>query len=94
MTKAAVIASIAKQTGVNRADVQLTIESFFKVVKKSIKDGENVYFRGFGSFIRKRRAQKVARNITKNTAMIIKAHDIPAFKPSKRFISEVKKTSK
>ena len=94
MTKAEVITEIAEKTGVDRADVSNTIEAFFNVVKDSMAEGENIYVRGFGSFINKKRARKVARNISKNTAIIIEEHYIPSFKPSKVFISQIKSSSK
>jgi len=94
MTKAEVITEIAEKTGVDRADVSNTIEAFFNVVKDSMAEGENIYVRGFGSFINKKRARKVARNISKNTAIIIEEHYIPSFKPSKVFISQIKASSK
>jgi DNA-binding protein HU-beta len=92
MTKADVVNQIVEKTGADKAIVQDTIEQFFEVVKKSMVNGENLYFRGFGSFILKKRAQKVARNITKNTAMVIDAHYIPKFKPAKTFADRVKKS--
>ncbi len=90
MTKAEVISEIAEKTGVNKDDVQSTVEAFFKVVQKSMENGENIYVRGFGSFINKKRARKVARNISKNTAIIIDAHYVPSFKPSKAFVEKIK----
>ncbi len=90
MTKAEVIAEIAERTGINKDDVQNTVEAFFKVVQKAMENGENIYVRGFGSFINKKRARKVARNISKNTAMIIDEHYVPSFKPSKAFIEKIK----
>ena len=81
MTKAEVINEIAERTGIEKNDVQQTVESFFKVVKVSLANGENVYFRGFGSFTLKKRAQKIARNISKNTQITIPEHYIPKFKP-------------
>ena len=66
MTKAEVITQIADQTGIDKADVQITVEAFFSVVKNSMANGENIYVRGFGSFVNKKRAKKVARNISKN----------------------------
>lgn len=92
MTKAEVIAAIAEKTGVNKDDVQKTVEAFFKVVKKSMEDGENIYVRGFGSFINKKRAAKIGRNISKNTSIRIDAHYVPSFKPSKAFIAKIKKS--
>ena len=94
MTKAEVIAQIAEKTGIEKADVQKTVESFFQVVKASMSKGENVYFRGFGSFVNKKRAKKVARNISKNTAIIIDEHYIPSFKPAKVFVSKIKSSDK
>ncbi len=74
--------------------MQATIEAFFKVVKDSMADGNNIYVRGFGSFVNKRRAKKVARNISKNTSIIIDEHFIPSFKPSKTFIQKIKNSKK
>ena len=90
MTKADIVNEIAKRTGVDKTSVLATVESFMDVVKDSLANDDNVYLRGFGSFIVKRRAQKTARNISKNTTIIIPAHNIPAFKPSKTFVSQVK----
>ena len=90
MTKAEVITEIANKTGVDKADVSTTIEAFFKVVKGALTENENVYFRNFGSFVVKKRAQKVARIISKGKSMIIPEHNIPAFKPAKSFVSKVK----
>lgn len=90
VTKADVIAEIAEKTGIDKADVTQTLESFFTVVKQSLTEGENIYVRGFGSFINKKRAKKVARNISKNTAMVIDEHFIPSFKPAKVFVEQVK----
>ncbi len=85
MIKADVVNEIAKNTGIDKAAVLKTVESFMVVVKDSLSKNQNVYLRGFGSFIVKTRAQKTARNIAKKTTMIIPAHDIPAFKPAKAF---------
>lgn len=90
MTKAEVIQEIANKTGVDKADVSTTIEAFFKVVKHSLTENENVYFRNFGSFVVKKRAKKVARIISKNKSIVIPEHNIPSFKPAKSFISKVK----
>ena len=90
MTKADVVNEIAKNTGLDKATVLATVESFMEVVKDSLSKKENVYLRGFGSFIIKERAQKTARNISKNTTIIIPAHQIPAFKPAKTFVNAVK----
>lgn len=94
MTKAEVVAEISNKTGIEKVAVQATVESFMETVKDSLTKGENVYLRGFGSFIIKHRAEKTGRNISKNTTITIPAHNIPAFKPSKGFVSEVKKTVK
>lgn len=94
MTKAEVIAEITQKTGVDKSDVASSIEAFFKVIKNSLVEGENVYVRGFGSFIVKKRARKVARIISKNTAIIIDEHYIPSFKPAKTFVEKVKTSSK
>ncbi|MEZ4843404.1 MAG: HU family DNA-binding protein [Bacteroidia bacterium] len=90
MTKAEVINEIAEKTGIERAEVQQTVETFFKVVKSSMAEGNNLYFRGFGSFILKKRAKKVARNISKNTQITIPEHFIPKFKPAKTFVEKIK----
>ncbi len=94
MTKAEVVAEIANKTGIEKVDVQKTVEAFMDTVKNSLVKGDNVYLRGFGSFIIKERAEKTGRNISKNTTIIIPAHCIPAFKPSKDFVSEVKESVK
>ena len=94
MTKAEIIAEIATKTGIEKIDVQEAVEAFFKVVKDSMVNGENVYVRGFGSFVVKKRAKKTARNISKNTAIIIPEHYVPSFKPAKVFVEKVKKTNK
>ena len=91
MTKAEIVTEIARKTGIERKDVLNTIEAFMEVVKESLTNEENVYLRGFGSFIVKKRAQKTARNISKNTTIIIPEHNIPAFKPAKTFNISVKK---
>ena len=90
MTKAEIVNEVAKTTGIEKAQVSAVIEEFTNVVKGSLIDGEPVYMRGFGSFIIKHRAQKAARNITRQTTMTIPAHDIPAFKPAKSFVNAVK----
>jgi DNA-binding protein HU-beta len=90
MTKADIVNEIAKNTGINKEDVLRTLEAFMESVKDSLIKGENVYLRSFGSFILKHRAQKTARNISKNTSIVIPAHNIPSFKPSKRFAKSIK----
>ena len=94
MTKSEVISEISEKTGIEKADVTATVEAFFSVVKSSLADGENIYVRGFGSFINKKRAKKVARNISKNTAIIIDEHFVPSFKPSKVFVEKIKSSKK
>lgn len=89
MTKADIANEIAKTTGIDKTAVVSIIEQFMTTVKDSLVHGENVYLRGFGSFIVKHRAEKTARNISKNTTLIIPAHNIPAFKPSPSFTKEV-----
>jgi DNA-binding protein HU-beta len=90
MRKADLVAIIADKTGVPKVDVLVTLESFFREVKGTLANGENVYVRGFGSFIIKKRAEKVGRNIKKNEAIVIPEHYIPAFKPAKVFVDQVK----
>jgi len=90
MTKAEIVAEIANKTGIEKVAVQEVVESFMETVKETMTNGENVYLRGFGSFIIKKRAEKTGRNISKNTTIIIPAHYIPAFKPAKSFVNEVK----
>lgn len=90
MTKADLVNEIAKNTGIEKSNVLAVVESFMTAVKDSLAKEENVYLRGFGSFIIKERAQKTARNISKNTTIIIPAHKIPAFKPAKTFLNAVK----
>jgi len=90
MRKADLIAEITKKTGVEKVDVLVSLEQFFKEVKESLAKGENVYIRGFGSFITKKRAKKIGRNIKKNVAIEIPEHHIPAFKPAKIFVEAVK----
>lgn len=94
MTKADIINEIADKTGIEKVAVQASVEAFMKSVKNSMVNGENVYLRGFGSFIVKRRAEKTGRNISKNTTIIIPAHYVPAFKPAKTFSEKVKKNVK
>ena len=94
MTKADVIAQIADKTGIDKADVSVTVEAFFNVVKNSMAEGENIYVRGFGSFVNKKRAKKIARNISKNTAIVIDEHYVPSFKPSKVFTNKIKNSAK
>ncbi|MBS7385828.1 MAG: HU family DNA-binding protein [Candidatus Egerieousia sp.] len=90
MTKADIVNEIAKTTGMEKIAVQNVVETFMETIKGSLAAEKNVYLRGFGSFIIKKRAQKTARNISKNTTLVIPAHNIPAFKPAKVFMSKVK----
>lgn len=90
MTKADIVNEISKSTGIEKATVLETVEKFMATVKDSLANGENVYLRGFGSFIVKTRSQKTARNISKNTTIIIPEHNIPAFKPAKVFLDSLK----
>ncbi len=94
MTKAEIVASISEKTGIEKVAVLAVVEEFMTTVKDAMIGGENVYLRGFGSFIIKRRAEKTGRNISKNTSVIVPAHNIPAFKPAKVFMGEVKNNVK
>lgn len=94
MTKADIVSEIAEKTGIDKTEVLNTVEAFMASVRDSIAKGENVYLRGFGSFIVKKRAEKTGRNISKNTTIIIPAHNIPAFKPAKSFVDRVRKNVK
>jgi len=91
MTKAEIINKIAEETGIAKKDVAASVEGFMEAIRTTLaEEKQNVYLRGFGTFIVKRRAQKTARNISKNTTIVIEAHDFPAFKPSKSFIEKMK----
>ncbi|MBE6256324.1 MAG: integration host factor subunit beta [Prevotella sp.] len=90
MTKAEIVTAIAKEIGLDKTTTLAVVESFMEQVKTTLANDENVYLRGFGSFILKKRAQKTARNITQNTTLIIPEHNIPAFKPAKVFFDAVK----
>uniref|UniRef100_UPI0039A6924A HU family DNA-binding protein n=1 Tax=Ornithobacterium rhinotracheale TaxID=28251 RepID=UPI0039A6924A len=94
MTKAEIVTNISNKLGLEKLDTQNVVEAFMEEVKSAMIGGENVYLRGFGSFIIKKRAQKTGRNISKNKSIIIPAHNIPAFKPSKTFVEEVKEQVK
>ena len=91
MTKAEIVAEISRTTGIDKTEVLAVVEKFMVVVKDSLANGENIYLRGFGTFLLKERAEKTARNITKNTTIIVPAHKIPAFKPCTEFKAEVAK---
>jgi len=90
MTKADIVTRISEKLGIEKGDVQATVETFMEEVKSSLENGDNVYLRGFGSFIIKTRAEKTGRNISKNTTIKIPAHNIPSLKPAKVFVEGVK----
>ena len=90
MTKAEIVKEISKSTGIESTTVSAVVEGFMEAVKDSIANGENVYLRGFGTFAVQTRAQKTARNITKNTTVIIPEHKVPTFKPCSEFKESVK----
>jgi DNA-binding protein HU-beta len=94
MTKADIVNEIAEKTGIDKNHVLTVVESLMSSVKNSLAKDENVYLRGFGSFIVKRRAEKIGRNISKNTTIVIPAHNIPAFKAAKVFVEKIKKNVK
>lgn len=93
MRKADLVNHISDKTGIPKVDVLMTLETAFREIKVSLSKGENIYIRGFGSFITKKRAAKIGRNIKKNVAVQIPEHFIPAFKPAKEFVADVKKTA-
>jgi DNA-binding protein HU-beta len=94
MTKAEIVNEISRSTGIEKVAVQATVEAFMDAIKGSVIGGKNVYLRGFGSFVVKKRAEKTARNISKNVTLKIPAHNIPSFKPSKSFVTQVKEQVK
>lgn len=94
MTKADIINQITEKTGIDKSDVTATVEAFFSMVKTNMSNGHNIYVRGFGSFINKKRKKKIARNISRNTAIVIDEHFIPSFKPAKIFINKIKNSDK
>jgi DNA-binding protein HU-beta len=94
MTKADIINAITQKTGLDRTEVSSTVESFISTVKDSMADGNDIFIRGFGSFINKKKARKTARNISKNTAIIIDEHYAPKFKPSPEFVDKIKTSAK
>ena len=94
MTKADIVNQISEKTGIEKMAVQATVEAFMKTIRNSMIEGKNVYLRGFGTFVVKKRAEKIGRNISKNTTVVIPAHFIPAFKPAKTFSERVKKNVK
>lgn len=94
MTKADIVNEISEKTGIEKIAVQASVEAFMKSIRNAMVEGKNVYLRGFGTFVVKRRAEKIGRNISKNTTVVIPAHFIPAFKPAKTFSERVKKNVK
>jgi DNA-binding protein HU-beta len=94
MTKADLVSEISEKTGIEKLTVQVTVEAFMKSIKTSLEREKNVYLRGFGSFVVKKRAEKTGRNISKNTTIIIPAHNVPSFKPAKTFVEKIKKNVK
>lgn len=90
MTKADIVKDIASKAGIEKQTVLQVVEGMMESIKTSMINGKEVFLRGFGSFIIKHRAEKTARNITKNTTMVVPAHNIPAFKPAKSFVEKVK----
>lgn len=94
MTKADIINQITEKTGIDKSDVTAAVEAFFSVIKSSMSNGHNIYVRGFGSFINKKRKKKIARNISRNTAIVIDEHYIPSFKPAKIFVNKIKNSDK
>lgn len=94
MTKADIVSTIVEETGLERVEALKAVEAFMATIKDSLAGGQNVYLRGFGSFVVKERAEKTGRNISKNTAIIIPAHNIPSFKPAKTFVEDVKTSVK
>ncbi|HRD37162.1 MAG TPA: HU family DNA-binding protein [Bacteroidia bacterium] len=94
MTKADIVNEISEKTGIEKIAVQASVEAFMKSIRNAMIEGKNVYLRGFGTFVVKKRAEKIGRNISKNTTVVIPAHYIPAFKPAKTFSERVKKNVK
>ncbi len=94
MIKEDVIKKIVQKTGISKLDVQLIIEAYFSVTKAAMIEGNNIYIRGFGSFVNKKKAKRVARNIQQNKAMVVSEHYAPSFKPSKIFVNQVKNSKK
>ena len=94
MRKLELINKVSKVTGIDRQDVDETVEATIHTIKQALVNGDSVFIRGFGSFINKKRAKKIARNISTNTALILEAHYVPSFKPSKKFVESVKENNK
>ena len=93
MRKLEIINKVSSKTGIDKSDVQETLEATLITIKESFVEGESVFIRGFGTFSNKKRAKKIARNISTNTAIILEAHFVPHFKPSKIFVDLVKKNN-
>ena len=94
MRKLELINKVSKVTGIDRQDVDETVEATIHTIKQALINGDSVFIRGFGSFVNKKRAKKIARNISTNTALILEAHYVPSFKPSKKFVESVKEKNK
>ncbi len=94
MRKLELINKVSKVTGIDRQDVDETVEATIHTIKQALVNGDSVFIRGFGSFVNKKRAKKIARNISTNTALILEAHYVPSFKPSKKFVESVKENNK
>ena len=94
MRKLELINKVSKVTGIDRQDVDETVEATIHTIKQALVNGDSVFIRGFGSFVNKKRARKIARNISTNTALILEAHYVPSFKPSKKFVESVKEKNK
>ena len=94
MIKAQIVSEVARKTGISKADVQLTIEVLFQTIQNAMAEGDKVHFRGFGNFFNKKKARKLARNITQNTALMVEAHYVPSFIPSKAFSKKIKENIK
>ncbi len=94
MRKADIVNRITEKTGISKVDVLVSIEAFCKEIKEAMAEGQNVYIRGFGSFVVKTRKRKIGRNIKKNIAVEIPEQKVPAFKPAKMFVSKVREGKK
>ena len=94
MIKAQIVSEISRKTGISKADIQLALETLLQTIQDAMIEGEEVHFRGFGSFVNKKRARKITRNIAQNTALIIESHYVPTFVPSKAFSAKIKESIK
>jgi DNA-binding protein HU-beta len=90
MRKSEIVTEIMNKTGLEKVSIETTVEAFMETIKTSMSKGENIYLRGFGTFLLKKRAKKVGRNISKGTSVNIPAHVIPAFKPAREFVTKIK----